>query len=45
MDFPLLDLLDDEACYDFLVESLHPKGLRCHFYVQCRTPKSFQLRQ
>jgi transposase-like protein len=29
MDFPLLDLLDDEACYDFLVESLHPQGLRC----------------
>ena len=29
MDFPLLDLLDDEACYDFLVDSLHPKGLRC----------------
>jgi DNA-directed RNA polymerase subunit RPC12/RpoP len=29
MDFPLVDLLDEEACYDFLVEALHPKGLRC----------------
>jgi hypothetical protein len=29
MDFPLLDLLDDNACYDFLVEALHPGGLRC----------------
>jgi transposase-like protein len=29
MDFPLLDLLDDAACYDFLLASLHPEGLRC----------------
>jgi hypothetical protein len=29
MDFPLLDLLDEDACYDFLVEALHPGGLRC----------------
>src|SRR5262245_16328222 len=29
MDFPLLDLLDEQACYDFLVEALHPDGLGC----------------
>jgi transposase-like protein len=29
MDFPLLDLLDEQACYDYLVEALHPQGLRC----------------
>src|SRR5207249_4335447 len=29
MDFPLLDLLDEGACYDFLVDALHPAGLRC----------------
>ncbi len=29
MDFPLLDLLDEQACYDFLVEALHPDGLIC----------------
>jgi transposase-like protein len=29
MDFPLLDLLDEQACYDFLVDALHPDGLRC----------------
>jgi transposase-like protein len=29
MDFPPLDLLDAQACYDFLVEALHPDGLRC----------------
>lgn len=29
MDFPLVDLLDEDACYEFLVEALHPNGLRC----------------
>lgn len=29
MDFPLLDLLDDDACYDALVDALHPDGLCC----------------
>ena len=30
MDFPILDLLVEQACYDFLVgEALHPDGLRC----------------
>lgn len=29
MDFPLVDFLDESACYDFLVEALHPTGLVC----------------
>lgn len=33
MDFPLIDLMDERACYDRLVDLLHPGGLvcpRCH---------------
>ena len=29
MEFPITELLDDQACYDFLVGVLHPKGIRC----------------
>jgi hypothetical protein len=29
MDFSLLDLLDQPACYNFLVDALHPDGLAC----------------
>jgi transposase-like protein len=29
MDFPITDLMDEKACYDFLVPVLHPHGLRC----------------
>lgn len=36
MDFPILDLLDEQACYDFLVDALHPDGLRC---PGCRGPR------
>jgi transposase-like protein len=28
-DFPILDLMDADACYRFLVTTLHPGGLRC----------------
>jgi transposase-like protein len=27
--FPIGDLLDEERCYNWLVEYLHPEGLRC----------------
>ena len=33
MDFPMIDLLDPDACYQFLLGLLHPSGLccpRCH---------------
>lgn len=29
MDFPMIDLLDSEACYQFLLGLLHPNGLAC----------------
>ena len=29
MDFPLIDYLDEGACYRKLVELLHPDGLAC----------------
>jgi transposase-like protein len=29
MDFPLADLMDEDACYRFLVDLLHPAGLAC----------------
>src|SRR5260370_13393573 len=29
MDFPIGDLLDEQACYDWLVSRLYPRGLAC----------------
>jgi len=29
MQFPLNTLLDEQACYDFLLRVLHPSGLAC----------------
>ncbi len=29
MDFPIADLMDEQACYDWLVSWLHPGGLAC----------------
>ena len=29
LQFPLDDLLDEQACYDFLLQVLHPDGLHC----------------
>jgi transposase-like protein len=29
MDFPILDLMDPTACYQFLVDTLRPGGLGC----------------
>lgn len=29
MDFPLSELMDEEACYQKLVKLLHPGGLKC----------------
>jgi len=34
MDFPIIDLMDQDACYDKLVGLLHPDGLIC---PSCRT--------
>jgi len=29
MDFPMARVIDEQACYDWLVELLHPDGLCC----------------
>jgi transposase-like protein len=29
MDFPIADLMNEDACYEWLVELLHPEGLAC----------------
>jgi transposase-like protein len=29
MDFPIIDLMDNEACYRKLLHMLHPEGLHC----------------
>ena len=29
MDFPIAELMDEQACYDWLVAWLHPSGLAC----------------
>jgi transposase-like protein len=29
MQFPLDEVLDEQACYDFLLRTLHPDGLYC----------------
>ena len=29
MRFPITDLLDEQECYDFLLHTLHPDGLKC----------------
>jgi hypothetical protein len=29
MDFPLTELMDQDACYARLVKALHPDGLAC----------------
>jgi hypothetical protein len=34
MDFPIIDLMDQDACYHRLVGLLHPDGLVC---PSCRT--------
>jgi hypothetical protein len=29
MIFPLQELMDEQKCYDYLLQVLHPNGLRC----------------
>lgn len=39
--FPLTDLLDEQACHDFLLGVLHPEGLKCpsgHSLLPSQTP-------
>jgi transposase-like protein len=36
IDFPISDLLDDEACTCWLQQHLHPEGLKCPFCQSAR---------
>ena len=40
MDFPIVELMDEQACYDRLVEWLHPDGLAC---PRCRGRDTFHI--
>ena len=43
MDFPIIDLMDEDACYSELVRWLHPDGLacpRCHRADRMRVHRS-----
>lgn len=40
MDFPIIDLMDEQACYDKLVGWLHPDGLTC---PRCRGTDTFYV--
>ena len=42
MDFPILDLLNTDACYQFLVDTLHPDGLHG---PACRRSDTVSLHQ
>ena len=37
LSFPITDLLDEQKCFDWLVNVLHPQGLHCD---QCQRPAS-----
>ena len=45
MDFPIIDLMDEDACYAQLISWLHPEGLacpRCHQADRMRIHRSYR---
>ena len=38
MDFPIQDLMNEDACYQFLLDLFHPAGLRC---PRCQAAEGF----
>ena len=38
MDFPIQDLMNEDACYQFLLDLFHPAGLRC---PRCHAAEGF----
>src|SRR5271155_3109840 len=38
MDFPIHDLMNEDACYQFLLDLFHPAGLRC---PRCHAAEGF----
>ena len=42
MDFPIADLMDERACYDWLLALLHPDGLAC---PRCRRGDALRVQR
>ncbi len=40
MDFPINDLMDENACYQFLIDIFYPQGLHC---PRCQTQEGLQI--
>jgi len=40
MDFPIQDLMDETACYQYLLDVLHPEELHC---PRCQAREGFQV--
>ncbi len=40
MNFPINDLMDENACYQFLIDIFHPQGLHC---PRCQTQEGLQI--
>lgn len=40
MDFPIDDLMDENKCYQFLLNLFHPQGLHCR---RCQTQEGFRI--
>ena len=40
MDFPIQDLMDENACPQYLRDVLHPEGLHCR---RCQAREGFQV--
>jgi transposase len=40
MDFPISDLMDENACYQFLLDVFHPQGLQC---PRCQTRDDLRI--
>jgi transposase-like protein len=40
MDFPIDQLMNEDACYQFLLDLFHPHGLRCS---RCHAPEGFRI--
>ena len=40
MDFPILHLMDEDACYHYLLDLFHPQGLHC---PRCHAHEGFTV--
>jgi transposase-like protein len=42
MDYPIVDLMKEEACYEALMSQLHPNGLKC---PRCQASEGLKIHQ